>query len=375
MAHHRIENTEDITGFSLTAGRKGEKVKVAVKGLITSNEKLFFTVMRDIYGIFLQSVVRMEECNRFLILRHKNKSADIYVNDFERVLRCISKREVVPGQLVKKNDIADIVGLEFPKIEISKTDAIIFGMRVGWKFGLYFNFSANPNLARGTELDLSQVSHELGYAYRFLLFEDEYELVRNSELYPKMLSDGWFPFIELIGADYQELSNLYSHQWLDQIDDFLKRFDERRINNMTKSWWSKKQFQDKRKLIEAGISAFLQGSNSGYINCINTLYPQIEGIIGSEFFKEHGKRPSFKELKEYIRNRAQNRFSSEDSLGFPEYFYEYLDKDIFQEFDLSTGKIDLARHSLAHGYAKQEDFTKVKALQALLILNQIFFYL
>jgi len=375
MTHHRIENTEDITGFSLTAARKGDKVKVAAKGFITSNEKLFFIGIRDIYDIFLQSFIQLEECNRFLILRHKNKSADVYVNDFERVLRCISKGELIPGQLVKKNDIADIVALEFPSIEISKTDAIIFCMRVGWKFGLYFNFSANPNLARGIELDLSQISHELGYAYRFLLFEDEYELIKNSELYPKMLSDGWFPFIELIGADYQELSNLYSRQWLDQIDDFLERFDEGRINNMTKSWWSRKQFQGKRKLLEAGISAFLQGSNSGYINCINTLYPQIEGIIGLEFFKEHGRKPSFKELKEYIRNKAQNRFSSEDSLGFPEYFYEYLDKDIFQKFDLLTGKIDLARHSSAHGYAKQEDFTKVKALQALLILNQIFFYL
>ena len=186
---------------------------------------------------------------------------------------------------------------------------------------------------------------------------------------------GWFPFIELIGTDYQELSNFYSYQWLDKIDDFLKRFDKDKINKMTESWWSKKQFQDKRELIEAGISAFLQGTNSGYINCINTLYPQIEGIMGLEFYKAHGKKPNLKELKEYFRSKAKNRFSSEESLGFPEYFYEFLDKDVFQKFDLSTGKIDLARHSSAHGYAKQKDFTKAKALQALLILNQIFFYL
>jgi hypothetical protein len=375
MIHHRIENTIDITGLSLTAGRKGEKVKVAVKGFITSNEKLFFTGIRDIYSIFLQQFIQLEECNQFLILRHKDKSADIYINDFKRLLRCISKCKLIPRQLVKKTDIADIVALEFPNIKISKTDAIIFCMRVGWKFGLYFNFTANPNLTRGIELDLSQINYELGYAYRFLLFEEEHELIKNEELYPKMLSDGWFPFIELIGADYKELSNLYSYQWLDQIDGFLKKFDKGRINKMTKSWWSKKQFQDKRKLIEAGISAFLQDRNSGYINCINTLYPQIEGIMGFEFYKAHGKKPSFKKLKEYIRNRAQNKFFSKGSLGFPEYFYEFLDKDVFQNFDLSTGKIDLARHSLTHGYAKQEDFTKVKALQALLILNQIFFYL
>ena len=59
---------------------------------------------------------------------------------------------------------------------------------------------------------------------------------------------------------------------------------------MTESWWSKKQFQDKRELIDAGISAFLQDTKCGYINSINTLYPQIEGIMGFEFYKEHNER-------------------------------------------------------------------------------------
>lgn len=375
MTHHRIKNTKDITGFSLTAAREGEKVKVAIKGFITSNERVFFKFIQGIYNVFIKPFIQLEKLNQFLILRHKDKSADIYINDFQLVTTIYPKKEIKAGQLVKKKDIVDIKTLEFPNIIISKTDAIIFCMRVGWKFVIYFNFTANPDFTKKIELDLSQVYHELGYVYRFLLFEEEYELIKNNKIYPKMLSDGWFPFIELIGADYQELSNLYSNQWLDQIDGFLKRFNKSRIDNMTKSWWTQKLFQDKQKIIEAGISAFLQGNNSGYINCINTIYPQIEGIMGFDFFKEHGKKPTFNELKEYIKNKAQNRFSSKDSLGFHEYFYEYLDKDIFQKFDLSTGKIDLARHSLAHGYAKQEDFTKAKALQALLILNQLFFYL
>ncbi len=86
MIHHRIENTKDITGISLTAGRKGEKVKVALKAFITSNEKIFYTGIRGIYGIFLQPFIQLEKCNQFLILRHKDKSADIYINDFALVL-------------------------------------------------------------------------------------------------------------------------------------------------------------------------------------------------------------------------------------------------------------------------------------------------
>ena len=97
--------------------------------------------------------------------------------------------------------------------------------------------------------------------------------------------------------------------------------------------------------------------------------------MGLEYFKEHNKKPSFPQLKDYITNKAKKKFSSEGSLGFPDYFYDYLDKCVFEKFDWKTGTINLARHTVAHGYAKQEDFTRVKALQSILILNQLYFYL
>ena len=375
MIHHKIQDTQDLTGFAFTAARKGEKVKVSIKGFVTSNETAFYEIIQGIYNTYLKPFISLEECNFFLILRHKDKSADIYINDFQIVTTVRSKKNIKAGESVRKTDVADIIKLEFPEIKINKTDAIIFCMRVGWKFGLYYNFTANPNPTGKKELDLDKISFDLCYGYRFFLFEKEYEIMKNNQLYPKMLSDGWFPFIELLGADYEQLSSYYSNSWLDMINIFLKRFDKSRIDNMTKFWWSKKSFQDKQDIVNAGISAYLQGNNSGYINCINTIYPQIEGIMGYEFFNEYGKKPSFRELKKYIRNKARKRFSSIYSLGFPEYFYKYLDKYVFQEFDLATGKIDLARHSIAHGYAKQQDFTNAKALQALLILNQICFYL
>jgi hypothetical protein len=377
MPHYSISNTQDVTGLSLTAARGGEKVKIALKGFYTSNEAIFFDAASHLYDIFLGAFVQLEQCNRFLILRHEDKSADIYINDFETLANMMSKRKIDAGQLVRKEDIVDIKSIEFPSIVISKTDAIIFCMRFGWKFGLYFNFMANPvrNKDKITELDLAQINSDLAYVYRFLLFEKVYEIMKNDSVYPRMLSDGWFPFIELIEQDYNELSALYSNGWLDQIDDFPDRFDKSRIGNMTKSWYAKKQFNDKLDLIEAGISAFLEGSQSGYINSINTLYPQIEGIMGYEFYEEFGRKPNFKELKEYIHHKAERRFPDKASLGFPDYFYRYLEKNIFQDFDLTTGKIDLSRHSLTHGYAKPEDFTKAKATQALLVLNQLFFYL
>jgi len=62
------------------------------------------------------------------------------------------------------------------------------------------------------------------------------------------------------------------------------------------------------------------------------------------------------------------------SLFLPEDFNEYLKQFYFSSFDLEKGEIDLSRHSLAHGVAKEEDFSKIQAFQAILILDQIFYY-
>jgi len=375
MIHHSITGTKDIAGFSLTAARAGEKVEIVIKGVITSDMNGFFKFIQGIYNIYLRSYVPMEQCNQFLIVRRKDKSADIYINDFQTAIAIKAKKAIKAGEPVKKEDIADIEKVEFPEITIMKSDAIIYCMRLGWKFALYFNFTANPVTSGITELNLDQVYIELGHMYRRFLFENEYNVLANTALYPKLLSDGWFPFIELLGNDYEKLSQLYEYEWVETIDEFLDRFNKKRIEEMVSSWWSKTQFVDKKEIIEAGLSAYLQGDNSGYINCINTLFPQIEGIMGLEYFKENNRKPSFPQLKNYIKSKAKQKFSSKGSLGFPDYFYDYLDKCIFEKFDLITGKRNLARHAVAHGYAKQEDFTRVKALQAILILNQLFFYL
>jgi hypothetical protein len=96
--------------------------------------------------------------------------------------------------------------------------------------------------------------------------------------------------------------------------------------------------------------------------------------MGLEYFKEHGKKPQFKELMDYIKQKAETKFNAVSSLGFPNEFYEYLEKTVFKNFDIATGKLDLSRHTTAHGYANPDDFNKAKALQAILILDQIYFY-
>jgi hypothetical protein len=48
---------------------------------------------------------------------------------------------------------------------------------------------------------------------------------------------------------------------------------------------------------------------------------------------------------------------------------------IFQNFDLSTGDIDLSKHTASHGYSSPDQYTKAKGLQAILVLDKLYFYL
>jgi hypothetical protein len=53
----------------------------------------------------------------------------------------------------------------------------------------------------------------------------------------------------------------------------------------------------------------------------------------------------------------------------------YLDEIFFADFDLSDNKVTLSRHSSSHGVAKEDDFHKIKALQTILTLDQVYFYI
>ena len=90
---------------------------------------------------------------------------------------------------------------------------------------------------------------------------------------------------------------------------------------------------------------------------------------------EKGKDPNFEELIDFVKEKAEGKFGPRISLGFPDVFYNYLKETIFQNFDLKTGQVDLSRHTVSHGVAEQMEYTRTKAMQAILIVDQMYFYL
>jgi len=373
----RLAKIKKVVGFvAEDAGIGEETVKVLSRCFVHSDQKDFYEYVDGISSNFLSpNNFLIDNINRFLILLHKDLSADIIVNDITTIATIIGKRDMIAGEKVKSKHIADITELRFEGIEIKNTDCVIYCFKKGWKFGLYFDFT--PMVVEGSVIDVDRLYAEFALHLKYLTFQSEYAVLENDQLFNELFNDGWFPFIRLLGGEYKELSKIYEKRTnlTTEIGAFLEKYDQDKISDFTTNWWRKDIFANKREIIEAGISSYLQNSKSGFIACIKILYSEIEGILRISYFKEHNKKPTFRELTDYIDQKAKSKFFSRHSLGFPYVFFHYLSNVIFKGFDLETGQVDLSRHSTSHGVANPEDYTKMKALQAILVLDQIYYFL
>lgn len=367
-----IDKEEDIAGFALTNVPKDHYFWLLQKQSLTSDEPDFYSRIEQLANPFLGKVaVSPDRVSQFLVLIHRDLSADLFLNDFQVLIEMMAKRDVKKMEVVRKRDIADIRRLRFPAIKIDKTDKVVYCFKVGWKFALFFDLTR--------EFDLKEAELALGTLYRRLSFEYVFKTLESGRQFGEMLKDGWFPFLELIGGDYEEIGKAYENKFgfEGRIERILSGFDSGRISRITGRWWSKDIFQKRKEILEAGISSFVRGGNEGYINCINTLLPQVEGIIRIQYLSETGKgeKVNLPELLKYVIEKGKTKGVSDSSLLLPEPFLKYLKDVVYCPFNLETGKVDLSRHSSSHGVAKPEAYTKSKALQAILLLDQIYFYI
>ncbi|OGP84532.1 MAG: hypothetical protein A2Z08_00500 [Deltaproteobacteria bacterium RBG_16_54_11] len=367
-----LKAVENFAGFVVETAKPGGIVKVQTRGSLVSDDALFYIYIDQITSIFLKNVF-VNTIHQFLVLIHDNLSADIYLNYIPTKVLMMTKRDFKKGEVIRVNDIADISKLSFEGINIRYTDKVIYGFKVRWKFGLFFD------LHRDDGLDIEAMQSELGSLYRYLSFQYVYDVLESKPQFDLLIKDGWFPFIEIIGSEFKEVSAAYQNLTDPQsrIEELISKFDQERIARITNKWWKKKLFKDKRDILETGIDSYLRNDSKGFIACIKTLLPEIEGIIRLHYFEEtrKGKHIHVPDLIAYIVDKGRIKSGSDLSLFFPRAFFEYLNESIFPKFDLEKGDISLSRHTSSHGVARTEDYTKSRALQLILILDQIYFYI
>lgn len=377
LINKQLKNVPKMPGFATENAKPQQLVKLLCRTFITSDEPDFYTFIEGITRAYLNKTGFMEPfISSFLILHHEDLSVDVYINDLPLAIEFLSKRSVKKGESVFESDIADIRRLRFQNIEIKNTDHIIFGFKHGWRFGLFFDFTYDGKSENKLKMD--KLFLDLGYYYKQLTHHYLYQVVKNSNQFSEMKNDGWFPYVELFGSDYKELSKAYLNKfnYPDILNKLLNSFKKERIAKIVSKWWKNSLYLKKQKLIQAGVNAYLDDTDEGFINCIKNLYSEIEGMLGYLIF-EDTKSPSIKsdELLRHLKEKGLKRTGSKDPLIFPEFFSTFLQNYLFPQFDLVKNNIGLSRHTSGHGLAKAEAYTRIRALQAILILDQIFFYL
>ena len=364
-----IIDVEELGGLSMNTAKPGEQIQVLRKCFFSSYQTDHRHFFNQILGMFPQFLG--QDLNNVLIVIRKNR-AHIYRN-FPMMMNVMSKVDIPAGAAIFKSQILDIAEVKFEdafcSIDIQNGDKIVWLFRIDWSFGLYFDFSE--------KLEIPQLWQELALCYRRMEFHALYSFLSSKSNFASVVERGWFPFVQIVGKEFDQLMfGINSPREVGHVEErILDAFTATRLAAFTQYWWTNEIFEAKQEILSAGLNAYIRGEPDDIVHCIKNLVSEIEGIIRLDYHDMRRRPPNTKELKEHMADRAKTKFPHSESLGFSGLFVDYLENVLFKSFDVEAGTIDLSRHSVAHGVLGVEKYTKVRALQLILVLDQIYFYL
>lgn len=337
---------------------------------------MLYTVLDQITRMFLIKWIKNEnkkisDIDNCLILISTNL-AKIYIN-IPTIADLISKRSIKKGEPVTREDIADIRKIQFKDIEIELNNGIIYIFSLNWMKCVYFDHSpmlpelihAEPqNSCKGGDFESLFASF-----YSYILFPEVFRL--EPKINEEMLERGWFPFIRILGWRFEEIIKAIKNDF--DVNTYeikiIESFDNEMIHDIIEAWMSKDIFKNHEKIIKTGIERYQE---KDFISAIHVLYPRIEGIMRYIFLGTTGSS-SQNNLVDKLTAVA-NEKNPNSCLYIPHEFGIYLKKFYFNNFDLEKGELNLSRNTIGHGVVKEEDLDRIRAFQAILILDQMFFY-
>jgi len=371
----RFQNVEQLAGFVAEPVKAGQTANVWTRFALTSDEPLFHCLVENLEGIIRHMAqmagtpVNLRLANTVLLIIRPDSSAELWVDTAAVALRCAIKRPSQTGMVLFESDIADVTAMSFPCVTLGEKDKVACIFRVDWSFGLAFDF--NPYGV----LDVDSFFTTLGTLHRILHYRHLYEAVANPAVFDRLMGAGWFPFVEIVTAEFRELvRHCESGFDIAEIEGkIIEAFDAARLGHLSERWLTKPHFAAKAALFEEAIEAFIAQKPASVIKIVLT---EIEGVLNDAYRAAHeGAGAKLKTLLAFAQTSAEQRAGAPDTLFFPAAFGRYLEVHTFAKFDpvAQTGTAG-SRHAVGHGAAAQETYTMTRALQAILTLDQLAFY-
>lgn len=362
-----------LIGFSMENKPEGEgMVQVLTQAALTSENGEFHNYVRA-FANEIDARLRaqghdfhLSQANGFVVVVQPDQTATLHVDPIVQ-LDVITKRAVTAGEAVFSNDIGDIRRGALPNIKLKPEHRVVICLRLGWKFLLLFDLTPNG------KLDVGSIERTLGVGMRRLMFDQLYRSMDDDQSLSKFISRGWFPFNELIGAEYDELHKAVAASFnLDAVEaKLLASFDADRMARLTEKWWRHPRFESRKVLLSEGVALYVEGR---HIASLKTLMSEIEGILREDHLpRGEGRQGIEKVLAVAFETVLQA--AGEDTMYFPVQFVDYLRQSIFAPFDPEQPADEVTRNTVGHGRAPAHAYTAVRALQTILVLDQIYRFL
>ncbi|WP_218274359.1 hypothetical protein [Pseudomonas sp. Irchel 3E19] len=371
---HHFKNIEGISGVALESVQEGEPVKIYTALALTSDEPVFHKIADNLQRIINHmanqagTAVNLQKASMTLLVMHPDNSAELWLDTAAVSMLIMVKRGLKAGTVVFEHDIADIIGMSFPCVDIGAQDKVLCIFREGWRFGMAFDFNQRANL------DVKAFERILGTLVRDLRYRHLYDALGNAALFARLISAGWFPFVEII----QEIKDLLEHlesgfDIADLEQKTLDSFDESRMQTLLNRWAEKPHLASRMALLQAAVDAF---NRKEPVAVIKILLTEIEGVLNDAHRAANGgKGARIKGLLKFALDSAEGKTGGSQTLMFSKAFAEYLTQQTFANFDPESNSGSASsRHAVGHGAAHQDTYTMIRALQVILTLDQLAFY-
>lgn len=359
-------------GYTLSSVKKGQQVDVIVKEFSSTEDGDLFVARLDgfpteILQLITEKRFSPSTIDHLLVIIYPDRRAQVFVNELEFMLVIQAKRAINKGQPVMLDDIADVQKLDIPGVEIPQNAGVVFLFSIGWRKGLYYDFS--PLQSSGPDLEYK---HEVlfGQLYAYLSFQELFKITNDD--WNSLFSQQWFPFISLQRNTIKSIINHARNNWA--IDDLLEKIRDElieRFDALIVAWQNNPFFQEHCQLLEHAIKKY---NDEDYISATAILYPRIEGIMRSyQLSKRVNEKASQGNLVSSIINIG-GADKHHYSFLLPKSFDTYLRQVYFADFDPKDPKV-VSRHTVSHGIAPAGDFSLKSATIAFLIIDQLTYYL
>lgn len=175
-----ITLTDIPGGYSLSAGRAGETVKVAVREFLSSEDGTdFIRRLEGFPNIILDRLpperrVLPSQIDHMLVVIRRDKRATVYINELQVLGEMLAKRDIAAGEAVFGDDIADIRAIKFKGVEVPPDAGVLYLFSSGWRKGMFYDFA--PVQQKNPEPRDYDLGVQLGQFVTYLLFQDRLKI-------------------------------------------------------------------------------------------------------------------------------------------------------------------------------------------------------